>query len=104
MLRRDTEKLSLVSAVFGRYFSKLRTVSLMDATRGLALQYEAAERRERQLMADTQASLQVMAHDGEGIIARIRAKEMETRTDDEKKILAIDVLLHPEVYANINTR
>lgn len=79
--------------------------SLADAVRQLAKTFERAEKQEGEREANVAAQVQMLCSEDENkAISAIRAKELEARSSDEKKIVAIDVLLRPEAYGDISTK
>ena len=104
-LRRDSDKLSLVSVSFGKSFQQIMSITLADTARQLAKTFERAEKQEGEREADTSAKVQILCSEDENdVISAIRSKELEARSSDEKKIIAIDVLLRPDSYGDISTK
>lgn len=87
--------------MFSKYFSQLKLIPIKVMADRLAQSYVAAEAKETDSVRDREADAKSV---GDNHISRIRLKELEHRTDDEKKIIAIDSLLHVEHYIDITTR
>lgn len=94
-----------MSASFGKYFQQLVSFSLADIIKQITKTFEIAEKQEVEREGDISAQkLMLSKTDEEGAVARIRAKDMEARSLDEKRIIAIDVLLRPDSYGDISTK
>ena len=83
----------------------MKSFTLADAVRQLAKTFERVEKLEGEREADVSAKYQMLGSDDESTaISAIRVKELEARSFDEKKIIAIDALLRPDAYGDISTK
>ena len=97
-MQRDGDRARSVADIFGRVFDRLKQVPIASVLKDLTLSLETAEKQVKSTEGKRIAEA-VALESKEGLIdavSLIRSKEMELRTKDEKQLLGIDVVLHPE--------
>ena len=100
---RDGAKISLALRVFHRVVAHVNKFSVTDVLSDLNSRTQAASRAEAKRASnfyttDSMESLQTASP-----AQRVRTKDAELRTKEERKFIAIDMLLNPSEYESLTT-
>lgn len=104
----DLDKLSLAIKNFFRGYNRARKQSVVDdVSEALALQERASSIQARRDSENDNMSHAEMVEflagkPATGLASRTRKKPLDLRTKEDRKFIAIDLILHPEEYLEIN--
>lgn len=104
----DLDKLSLAIKFFYRGFNRVRQQSIVDdVAEALALQERASnvqQRRddEQEKMSHAEMIEFLAGKPPTGRASRTRRKPLDLRTKEDRRFIAMDLILHPEEYLDIN--
>lgn len=104
LTRRNCDKIGIAAKSFQKSYQRYAAVTVSDLTKNLNDHQESAQKLEdvRRKDKDLSRMLDVMEGNGD-IIDKIRLKDPELRTKDERKYLGLDMILNPEGYIHLTS-
>jgi hypothetical protein len=103
MLRRSADKIGAAGRSLQRQYLKFSAVSVVEIMQNLADNHEGAEKAED--VRSRPSNLErLIDYDsgGKSALEKLRMKDADIRTKDERKMLGMDMIMHPEDYINLS--
>lgn len=102
LTRRDSDKIGMAAKSFMKTFQKYAAVTIADITKALSEQHDAAERMEDLRKNEHDVNKLANAMKSCDLVDKIKLKDPELRTRDERRYLGMDMVMHPEDYIHIS--
>lgn len=100
-LKRDMNKMTNVSKVLFKRYKQFTEVTIKDVMENLNTMQNNADRKETLKKRNMEVEKIFAGIDSKGALDKIRYKESDLRTKDERKFVGMDMVLHPEAYLHI---
>lgn len=101
-LKRDLNKIVNVAKVLFKEYKKFSEVSISEIMDNLSIMQKRAEKTELRNNKESAIEQLFSGINSNTIVDKIRLKDSETRTKDERKFVGIDLVMHPEAYMHIS--
>lgn len=100
--RRDCDKMSMAAKIFGKVFRDIKAKSIASLVADLNNRLEAAEKLEHKIENATKENRKNELAGANTLVQKVRLKESELRTKDERKFIGMDLILCPEAHTHLS--
>jgi hypothetical protein len=96
--KRDGDKIFIAVDALSTVYNRLKETSIGDLVNDIMHDQEVAETKEEKRRRRQNSQVNVVAT----AVEKLRKKDADARTRDERRFLALDLVMHPEAYADVS--
>ena len=100
-LKRDCDKISAVKSLFFKAFQNFHASPIGQLLASVSEMHTQADLTEQRRLKEKNHEIHFSSHDNNDIVEKIRYKESDLRSKEERKFVAIDLVLNPEAYLHV---
>jgi hypothetical protein len=101
-VKRDLSKITGVTKVLFKTYRKFNSVSIAQIMDSLNQRQRAAENLEKRREKENDIEREFARAGSSSLVDRVRLKESDIRTRDERQFVGIDLVMNPEAYLHLS--
>lgn len=100
--RRDCDKLSMAAKIFGRTHKEIKDTPIRSLVDALSKKHADADKLENKRKIDTNLDKKSASLGAVTLVDKVRLKDSELRTKDERRFIGMDLILCPDAYMHLS--